>query len=125
MKNSVFSVLSLVAIITIFANNFQIVQSDISDDECGIEPEIFFAEPSTDKPVNISASYVDEILKKRGSRKSLLIVFDGTNSMRVALDQMREAAKDIISNLYQREDRPIKNYVLSVFKDPCKRYLDV
>ena len=100
------------------------VKSDISEDECGawVEEEATTIASSIDKPKFISAtpkmSKSDEYFRKRVPKKSLVIVFDGTSSMTDDLNQMRNAAKEIITNLSSRKDKPIKNYVLTVFKDP-------
>lgn len=115
--------LKIVSLITIgvsFMSNIKLVQSDLSDDECGIfedfETITLATTTLTDKPAEPENNY----FRKKVPKKSLLIVFDGTNSMRDDLIQMRNAAKQIINNLYVREDKPIENYVLTVFKDPCE-----
>lgn len=98
------------------------VKSDISDDECGVweDEETTTIANSPDKPANISStaklSKRDEYFAKR--KKSLVIVFDGTGSMHDDLVQMRDAAKEIVNSLLAKEDKPIKNFVLVVFKDP-------
>jgi hypothetical protein len=100
-------------------------RADISDDECGVwvDEETTTIAAVTDKPANVSTpkgSKRDEYFRKRVVKKSLVIVFDGTSSMTDDLAQMREAAKEIISSLSARKDKPIKNYVLTVFKDPSE-----
>jgi hypothetical protein len=54
------------------------------------------------------------------AQKSLLICFDSTGSMTDDLNEMRDAAKQIVGDFSARADKPIKNYVLSVFNDPGK-----
>lgn len=97
------------------------VKTDISDDECGIEVEDVNDVPtgSTDNPIAVGVKPKTDNYRKRIPQKSLLIVFDGTSSMNDDLAQMRDAAKEIMTNLSSRKDKPIKNYVLSVFRDPC------
>lgn len=99
-----------------------VTKSDISDDECGIfaEEETTAVASSTDKAVVSTQKPKTDYFKKRIPKKSLLIVFDGTSSMTDDLVQMREAAKQIVNNLSTHPDKPIKNYVLTVFKDPGK-----
>lgn len=53
-------------------------------------------------------------------QKSLIIAFDGTASMGPNLEQLRLAAKDIVKEYASRPDKPIHNYVLTVFNDPCE-----
>ena len=112
-------VLTILVILLLF-NGFKVVKSDISDDECGVlvEEETTTVKSSTDKPLNNFAKRNGTDFKKRIKKKSLLIVFDGTSSMTDDLVQMRDAAKEIISNLAQIKEKPIRNYVLVVFKDP-------
>lgn len=54
----------------------------------------------------------------RSDQKSLLIIFDSTGSMGSDLAQLRQAAKDIVNFFAERDDKPIYNYILSVFNDP-------
>lgn len=113
-------VLSCALLIVLFTR-IPKIKADASDDECGIfvEKEISSVANSTDKLPNDSlASAETNYYKKRIPKKSLLIIFDGTNSMHVDLEQLREAAKEIATSLHARKDKPIKNYVLTVFKDP-------
>lgn len=56
--------------------------------------------------------------RPRPDQKSLLIVFDATRSMSSDLAQLRGAASKIVEKLSSREDNPIYNYVLSIFRDP-------
>lgn len=56
--------------------------------------------------------------RPRPNQKSLLIIFDGTSSMKTDLEQLLGAAKKIVDKLSSREDNPIYNYVLSIFRDP-------
>lgn len=120
MKFKRLQVLQAIAIFFLISS----VKSDVSDDECGpwVEEETTTIMSSTDKP-NVASttpktSKRDDIFRKRIPKKSLVIVFDGTSSMTDDLNQMRDAAKEIITNLSSRKDKPIKNYVLTVFKDP-------
>lgn len=56
--------------------------------------------------------------RPRPDQKSLLIVFDATESMKDALDELQEAARHIIKDFSSREINPIFNYVLEIFRDP-------
>lgn len=58
--------------------------------------------------------------RARPDQKSLLIVFDATGSMHDDLEQLRAGAKEIINELSARQDNPIYNYVLVVYRDPSK-----
>lgn len=58
--------------------------------------------------------------RPRPDQKSLLIVFDATGSMHDDLEQLRSGAQEIITELSAREDNPIYNYVLVVYRDPSK-----
>lgn len=51
-------------------------------------------------------------------QKDLLIVFDATGSMGTDLAQLRSAAIEIVNELSRKEEDPINNFVLSVFRDP-------
>lgn len=59
--------------------------------------------------------------RPRPDQKSLLIVFDATGSMHDDLEQLRAGAQEIITEFSAREDNPIYNYVLVVYRDPSKR----
>ena len=65
--------------------------------------------------VVISASWAQMM-----HQKSLIIAFDGTGSMNSSLQQLKRAAKDIVEKFATRPDKPIYNYVLTVFNDPCE-----
>lgn len=114
-------VLYSVASLSILLLTIGSVKSDISDDECGVDIEV---EPevrnSTDKPQISVVRPQSKKSSQKFNKKSLLIAFDGTNSMRSDLNQMRDAAKKLITDLSGRDDKPIKNYVLTVFKDPSR-----
>lgn len=56
--------------------------------------------------------------RPRPDQKSLLIVFDATGSMHDDLEQLRVGAQEIINEFSAREDNPIYNYVLVVYRDP-------
>jgi PhoPQ-activated pathogenicity-related protein len=58
----------------------------------------------------------DAYLKQR----SLVFVCDATSSMSDDLAQLRIGAKKILETFANRTDHPIKNYVLSVFRDRSK-----
>lgn len=58
--------------------------------------------------------------RPRPDQRSLLIVFDGTGSMADDLQQLRAGAQEIVNELSAREDNPIYNYVLVVYRDPGK-----
>lgn len=58
--------------------------------------------------------------RPRPDQKSLLIVFDATGSMHDDLEQLRSGAQEIINELSAREDNPIYNYILVVYRDPSK-----
>jgi hypothetical protein len=60
--------------------------------------------------------------RPRHDQKSLLIVFDATGSMHDDLEQLRLGAQEIISELSARDDNPIYNYVLVVYRDPSKLF---
>lgn len=53
-------------------------------------------------------------------QKSLLIVFDGTGSMGNNLAQLKPIAKEIVNDYSARDDKPIYDYILTVFNDPSK-----
>lgn len=119
MKRPKFLVLSVVVLLL----SFKSVKSDVSDDECGVddaEKEFADIPRPADKPVISSVSPKSHMAIKKVEKKSLLIVFDGTSSMGADLTQMRGAAKKLIAELSERKDKPIKNYVLTVFKDPSR-----
>lgn len=58
--------------------------------------------------------------RPRPDQKSLLIVFDATGSMHDDLEQLRAGAQEIVTELSARQDNPIYNYVLVVYRDPSK-----
>jgi hemicentin len=60
--------------------------------------------------------------RPRADQKSLLIIFDGTGSMYDDLQQLRSGAQEIINDLSMRNDSPIFNYVLVVYRDPSEYY---
>lgn len=60
--------------------------------------------------------------RPRPDQKSLLIVFDGTGSMHDDLQQLRSGAQEIINDLSSRNDSPIFNYALVVYRDPSELY---
>jgi hypothetical protein len=90
---------------------------DQSDDECGVNSD---SDDIPGKNLSSSVSQASGSRVRKYPQRSLLIVFDGTSSMGNDLEQMRTAAKQIINELSGRENKPIKNYVLTVFKDPSK-----
>lgn len=119
MKRPKFLVLSMVVLLI----SFKSIKPDVSDDECGVddtEKEFADIPRLADKPVTSSVSPQSHKTSKKVEKKSLLIVFDGTSSMGADLTQMRDAAKKLITELSERKDKPIKNYVLTVFKDPSR-----
>lgn len=59
-------------------------------------------------------------LDPNDGRKSLVIIFDGTNSMTPDLRQLHLAAKDIVNEFSTLDVNPIFNYILAVFRDPRK-----
>lgn len=63
--------------------------------------------------------------RPRPDQKSLLIVFDATGSMHDDLEQLRSGAQEIVNELSAREDNPIFNYVLVVYRDPSEFLLSV
>lgn len=62
-------------------------------------------------------------IAQKDHQRSLIIVFDGTISMEDNLAQLKPAAKRIIDTYASREDKPIYNYVLTVFHDPGKNFV--
>lgn len=60
--------------------------------------------------------------RPRIDQKSLLIIFDGTGSMYDDLQQLRLGAQEIVNDLSSRNDSPIFNYVLVVYRDPSEYY---
>lgn len=96
------------------------VVSDRSDEICKII-ESKRIEPSNDS----LPSEPDNFFRDRIVQKSLLIVFDGTSSMGDDLAQMVPAAKEIIETFHERKEKPIKNFVLTVFKDPSKMRVEM
>lgn len=63
--------------------------------------------------------------RARPDQRSLLIVFDATGSMHDDLEQLRSGAQEIVTELSAREDNPIYNYVLVVYRDPSKSPLSL
>lgn len=116
MKLSRFFVLSFTAL-TVFIIGNHSVKSNIVDDECESDDTTVENEITNSIDKQISSVSKSE---RKNAKKSLVIVFDGTNSMKEDLDQMRDAAKEIITELSEVKDKPIKNYVLTVFKDPSE-----
>jgi hypothetical protein len=98
-----FLLLLSVCLASLIISEAKVVNSVTSDDDC----EAFEIDQTL--ATNIS-SYKQQ--------KSLLIVFDGTSSMNDDLVQMREAVKKIVNKFSEKKNNPIKNYVLTVFKDP-------
>jgi hypothetical protein len=105
-------------IVALLMVSCQFATSEISYNECEIEKELSEEEVMSVASVDKS----QPVFNKKIPKKSLLIVFDGTNSMTDDLDQMRSAAKEIMTYFYERPDRPIKNYILSVFRDPSRHF---
>lgn len=68
-------------------------------------------------PRDSSNDYRD---RPRPDQRSLLIVFDATGSMHDDLEQLRAGAQEIVNELSAREDNPIYNYVLVVYRDPSE-----
>lgn len=66
-------------------------------------------------PVDSRRDYKD---RPRSDQRSLLIVFDATGSMYDDLEQLRAGAQEIVTELSARDDNPIYNYVLVVYRDP-------
>lgn len=62
--------------------------------------------------------------RPRPNQRSLVIIFDGTASMHDDLKQLTDGAQKIVNELSMRDDNPIFNYVLVVFRDPSKKYFD-
>lgn len=73
-------------------------------------------------PYNNRKDYTD---RARPDQRSLLIVFDATGSMHDDLEQLRAGAQEIVTELSAREDNPIFNYVLVVYRDPSKSSLSL
>lgn len=94
------------------------VKLDISDVVCAEYLKVDIKNDGNNSTDNAGVTSPTQNLPKRVEKKSLLIVFDGTNSMGDDLEQMRSAASDIVNNLSNKTNQPIKNYVLSVFRDP-------
>lgn len=92
-----------------------VVKSDISDDECGIFDDF---ETTTVRPRPVIKPVKDYTNRPRPDQRSLLIIFDATGSMSTDLMQLRGAAQEIINTFSSRENNPIYNYVLSIFRDP-------
>ena len=59
--------------------------------------------------------------RPRPGQRSLLIIFDGTKSMTKDLEQLQLAATQIVNELSMRQDNPIFNYILVIFRDPGKK----
>lgn len=83
------------------------------------ESSSFFSVSSEEHQVISEYSFRD---RPRPGQRSLLIIFDGTKSMTKDLEQLRLAATQIINELSMRQDNPIFNYILVVFRDPGKRF---
>lgn len=64
--------------------------------------------------------FVTSLNAQTKTQRSLIIVFDATGSMSDDLAQVRPATNDIIKTYSDHPDKPIKNYILSVFHDPSE-----
>lgn len=88
-----------------------VVKSDISAADCeDYEDEI----ETTNPPKKLKKDFKG---RPRPDQKSLLLVFDNTDSMSSDLAQLQEAARAIVNTLAGLEEKPIYNYILSVFND--------
>lgn len=98
------------------------IKLDISDDECGNHEED--VETTTTVTHQTEVDNTRDLSAKANNqnytKKSLIVVFDGTNSMVNDLIQMQAAVREIVQNLSVGENKSIKNYVLTVFRDPSK-----
>lgn len=88
------------------------------DDACEVYEA--FEEVET-APVASKSSKADDG-GPRSDQRSLLIVFDATGSMAGDLAQLRAGAIEIVNELSEKENNPVFNYILSVFRDPGKFY---
>jgi hypothetical protein len=82
------------------------ISSDRSDDVCK----------------NLQPNPTDPVIPDPVKQKSLLIVFDGTESMKGVMNEFKKAAEEIIKTFANREKKPIKNYVLVVFESNSMTY---
>ncbi|CAO1391663.1 unnamed protein product [Diamesa hyperborea] len=72
-----------------------------------------------EKPIEpISKLIGDRKSGPKPDQKSLVIVFDGTNSMKQDLKQLLDAVGKILNDLSKLKINPIFNYILAVFRDP-------
>lgn len=106
------------------------VKSDLSVENCVAYVDEDVIETTTSVIVSTTDKTIEEIPIRtakppihtdgspRPDQKSLLIVFDGTNSMRKDLEQLLGAAREIVKTLAALEEKPIYNYILSVYRDP-------
>lgn len=60
----------------------------------------------------------DENFSKKSRQSSLAFVFDATGSMSNDLAQLKVGAQMILNTMLNRENPPIKNYVLIPYRDP-------
>lgn len=103
-----------------------VVKPDISAADCvDYEDEIETTTTSaassdviTKVPIPTKKPKKDFKGRPRPDQKSLLLVFDDTGSMSDDLVQLRGAAREIVNTLAGLDEKPIYNYILSVFNDP-------
>lgn len=69
---------------------------------------------------DIETSVCEYIKKPEEGQKDLLIVFDATASMGTDLAQLRSAAIEIVNVLARKEEDPINQFILSIFRDPSE-----
>lgn len=111
---AIFQVILCIALVQV-----EKVDSDRSDEICrGVHPGPVISSKCSLPRVS------NEISDDMRAQKSLLIVFDGTESMGDDLKQMVPAAKQIIERFNDRKKKPIRNFVLTVFQDPSMRLID-
>jgi hypothetical protein len=61
-------------------------------------------------------------VKAETPKRSLIFVCDATRSMKEDLKQLRDGADKIVDKFSGLKKHPIKNYVLSVFRDQGKEF---
>jgi hypothetical protein len=85
----------------------------------GTEKESFYV-PSTWNDVSHEYYMADEASSNqpRAGQKSLVITFDTTGSMSGHLEQLKTAAKEIITHATSQAINPFYNYIFVPFDDP-------
>ncbi|CAO1403237.1 unnamed protein product [Diamesa tonsa] len=63
------------------------------------------------------SSVIGDIKVPKADQKSLVIIFDGTQSMQPDLDKLRDGVRNILNDIKNYDVNPFFNYILVVFHD--------